>query len=52
MTEAESGAWATGTSAITLFVEDVPAAKEFYSAAFGGSAAGSASASNRQRRSP
>ena len=30
MTEAESGAWATGTSAITLFVEDVSAAEEFY----------------------
>ena len=24
MTEAESGAWATGISAIRLFVEDVP----------------------------
>ena len=35
MTEAESGAWATGISAITLFVEDVAAAKEFYRAAFG-----------------
>ena len=34
MTEAESGAWPTGISAITLFVEDVAAAKEFYSAAF------------------
>jgi hypothetical protein len=28
MTEAESGAWSTGISAITLFVEDVPTAKE------------------------
>jgi catechol 2,3-dioxygenase-like lactoylglutathione lyase family enzyme len=35
MTEAESGAWPTGISAITLFVEDVAAAKEFYRAAFG-----------------
>lgn len=35
MTDAESGAWATGISAITLFAEDIPAAKEFYSAAFG-----------------
>ena len=50
MTEAQSVAWATRIRAITLFVEDVPAANEFHSAAFGGSAAGSASASNRQRR--
>ena len=42
MTDADGGAWATGTKAITLFVEDVPAAKAFYSAAIGGSAAGSA----------
>lgn len=35
MTKAESGAWPTRISAITLFVEDVPAAKEFYGADFG-----------------
>jgi catechol 2,3-dioxygenase-like lactoylglutathione lyase family enzyme len=32
---APGAAWPTGISAITLFVEDVAAAKDFYSAAFG-----------------
>jgi catechol 2,3-dioxygenase-like lactoylglutathione lyase family enzyme len=35
MTESGAGAWPTGIGAITLFVEDVDAAKEFYQAAFG-----------------
>jgi len=32
---AEMGAWPKGIAAITLFVEDLEAAKQFYSAAFG-----------------
>ena len=33
--ESQTAAWPTGISAITLFVEDSPAAKEFYQRAFG-----------------
>lgn len=35
MTNREPDAWPTRIGAITLFVEDVPAAKEFYRTAFG-----------------
>jgi catechol 2,3-dioxygenase-like lactoylglutathione lyase family enzyme len=35
MAETTEGAWPTGISAITLFVEDVAASKAFYRAAFG-----------------
>jgi catechol 2,3-dioxygenase-like lactoylglutathione lyase family enzyme len=35
MTNREPDAWPTGIGAITLFVEDVPAAKEFYRTVFG-----------------
>ncbi len=35
MTSDTPTAWPTGIGAITLFVEDVPAAKEFYRAVFG-----------------
>ena len=35
MTNREPDAWPTGIGAITLFVEDVRAAKEFYRTVFG-----------------
>ena len=35
MTEPTTSAWPTGISAITLFVEDVAAAKQFYREVFG-----------------
>jgi catechol 2,3-dioxygenase-like lactoylglutathione lyase family enzyme len=35
VTNREPDAWPTGIGAITLFVEDVPAAKEFYRTVFG-----------------
>lgn len=34
-TNAGSGAWAAGIFAVTLFVEDLPAAKQFYRRVFG-----------------
>lgn len=35
MNSTESSAWASGVQAITLFVEDIKAAKEFYTRTFG-----------------
>jgi catechol 2,3-dioxygenase-like lactoylglutathione lyase family enzyme len=35
VTGKDAGAWAKGIAAITLFVDDVPAAKQFYQSVFG-----------------